>query len=711
VTLLGESGAGKSTLINALIGVDLLPHDAIKAVTAAVCEVSREDRKYIVQVELRDRQIAEETLDRLLRCMQQAGDDRVKDGTSESQLEIDAGHRRMIHSITGKSPEECVRIASGNLASLLPDEINEVLIGSRERKFEFAGSAIEAMKARVRDHIAADSPMWPFVERVVVRGPFECVPYGVRIVDIPGLNDPEAARERVAREYLATANCVWLVLNYKRAFTGEVVRYLLDTGLLHDLYVRGRMGTFAVVVTHLDGIDAAAIMQKRGLPEDTADLELLQHARNDVIEEVRKKLDEVWRETVRRSSQAQGPSPTCDDGRQAIQQAPVFVVDSADYMRHCKWIRSFRGPTFRSAEDTGVPGLLRWLKEELLGRERESILNRAITEARALAAQIEHDVGNQIQVKTSLLDLRQNWQGGGGSIRQASKTFLDHRCEEHRQSVMGNASKECDKLRSAGSNAQSAVETRMKQELRTRFDGLHWRTLSAIARRNGVFSSTNGSQWAIPQDIVMDAKDVVVVERKELFTESIPELLNRVSDDANDQVDAHLVMVKKQVEQAMPGWDGPCGELFGEASATCHDFAPAQRAARDSLDRINRDMDGRLLGATTEELAAIFGKMAEQVGAGTRGRMLDLWRNWCDERAGVMGNKIVGCVDMTSNEVTSMVAVHLDKIHEYVRNVAQDEAKRIEEDLMRVTTDEELRAQIDVLREAKERLEGLPNWP
>jgi energy-coupling factor transporter ATP-binding protein EcfA2 len=231
LTLLGESGAGKSTLINALIGADLLPHDGVQAVTAAVCEVSRGDQGYVIQTTLRDRQASNEMLDRLWRCVQQAANDRGEERASESQLEIDASHRRMLKSITGKSPEECVSAGCGSLDSLLLDPVRQALSGVRERLYEFDRSASQEAKACIRDHVATDSPMWPFVERLSIGGPFGSIPRGVRIVDIPGLNDPDEAREMVARKYLATANSIWLVLSYKRAFTREVVDYLHVTGV------------------------------------------------------------------------------------------------------------------------------------------------------------------------------------------------------------------------------------------------------------------------------------------------------------------------------------------------------------------------------------------------------------------------------------------------------------------------------------------------
>ena len=140
-----------------------------------------------------------------------------------------------IEAITGRSPEDCVSAASSGLDSLLLDDARIAVTSGGCRKFGFPGATGKEVQDCVEQYLSSARNLWPFVQRVSVTGPFETMPRCVRLVDIPGLNDPDPGRDRVAREHLQQAGLVWLVLSAKRAATGEIVRYLTESRLLTRL--------------------------------------------------------------------------------------------------------------------------------------------------------------------------------------------------------------------------------------------------------------------------------------------------------------------------------------------------------------------------------------------------------------------------------------------------------------------------------------------
>ena len=52
--------------------------------------------------------------------------------------------------------------------------------------------------------------LWPIVESVLIEGRFEAIKHGAEIVDLPGINDPNEAREAKTREYLSTAKFIFV---------------------------------------------------------------------------------------------------------------------------------------------------------------------------------------------------------------------------------------------------------------------------------------------------------------------------------------------------------------------------------------------------------------------------------------------------------------------------------------------------------------------
>jgi len=63
------------------------------------------------------------------------------------------------------------------------------------------------------DGVSVGNEFWPIVKIVRISGPFRVLSSGARFVDLPGVRDSNAARDKIAKEYLKNCNTIWIISN------------------------------------------------------------------------------------------------------------------------------------------------------------------------------------------------------------------------------------------------------------------------------------------------------------------------------------------------------------------------------------------------------------------------------------------------------------------------------------------------------------------
>lgn len=142
------------------------------------------------------------------------------------------------------------------------------------------------------------STLWPLVKRVDVVGNYPQVPKGVVLVDLPGLNDPNAARVEVTREYLRSAPYVWVVFNMVRGMTKDIHSVLIDEKVLRDLLMYGNYHSLALIGTQADQIQPG-MGRRLGLPAGSSDSVLVNTYREQSILKARQNLANMVRTSPR----------------------------------------------------------------------------------------------------------------------------------------------------------------------------------------------------------------------------------------------------------------------------------------------------------------------------------------------------------------------------------------------------------------------------
>jgi hypothetical protein len=85
---------------------------------------------------------------------------------------------------------------------------------------------------------AGSMSFWPLVRRVRLSGRgWTLLRSGCVLVDAPGVNDDNSARDGVVKRYLRDADSVWIVSNIKRAVNDRTAKDMLGEGFRRQLCV------------------------------------------------------------------------------------------------------------------------------------------------------------------------------------------------------------------------------------------------------------------------------------------------------------------------------------------------------------------------------------------------------------------------------------------------------------------------------------------
>ena len=159
----------------------------------------------------------------------------------------------------------------------LPKDIAEAM--STGRPIVVEEEKAITLRNKVRRYLVGreqheDGQFWPLISRVRIYGEFEVLSNGVVLVDLPGLNDPNPAREQVTKKYLEEARYIWLVCNSQTGIDRVFTQVLRDNGFFFRLFLEGRLGAFSVVATRIDDINLEAVLAQMGTELEDFDGEL-----------------------------------------------------------------------------------------------------------------------------------------------------------------------------------------------------------------------------------------------------------------------------------------------------------------------------------------------------------------------------------------------------------------------------------------------------
>ncbi|OCT75158.1 hypothetical protein XELAEV_18034149mg [Xenopus laevis] len=294
IAVVGETGAGKSSLLNALLEQeDLLPTSAMRACTAVVVEIEKSSViGYKAEVEFLSKEEWEGELRALITDMKDKSG-RFKKRPSDKP-ETQVAHSRVM-AVYGKIAE---------LDELKDDTTVTKYLGEKKQISENTASAF---RSAIELYIDTNSEeptqrnggqIWPIVRCVRIFVPeADVLRTGAVLVDLPGTRDSNAARDRIAKEYLKKCDVVWVVTNITRAVDDKTAKEILTSNMRRQLLMDGHYESMAVICTKTDLYNTQEIKRALHLHDKTRNLEdnvvQLGHRLN-TLEAERKTLYEQW---------------------------------------------------------------------------------------------------------------------------------------------------------------------------------------------------------------------------------------------------------------------------------------------------------------------------------------------------------------------------------------------------------------------------------
>ncbi|KAK8100857.1 hypothetical protein PG999_011231 [Apiospora kogelbergensis] len=328
VGVVGNTGAGKSSVINALMDEErLLPTNCLRACTASPTEISynySEDPSelYSAEVEFITREEWVKELEELYADLLDPSGDISRDS---SNAESDAGvaYAKLKAVYPSKTKEMLAQANPDDLAA--EHGIRSVLSSTKLLKATTSKDLYSQLQRYIdsKEKLTGDErkknprmEFWPLIKVVRIRTKADALSTGAVIVDLPGVQDSNAARAAVADNYMKQCGGLWIVAPITRAVDDKTAKNLLGNSFRRQMKYDGTLSNVTFICSKTDDIlvtEAAdslnlqdqieGTMQKANdfkrkiddLKEQLADLRYQRAAYDDTIDEIEASYDE-WEE-------------------------------------------------------------------------------------------------------------------------------------------------------------------------------------------------------------------------------------------------------------------------------------------------------------------------------------------------------------------------------------------------------------------------------
>ena len=634
VAVLGESGAGKSTLLNALLDSLILPSSGTEVCTAGITRVRRSEiSNYRVTVTYSDRNSWLDELDKIANDIQGALGESADDVESDS-----SPGGRNLHSVVSRRDRERVAavygreatanfIESGDRGALVEPDAITAALGEFEQVIEFDSigedfSALLRTLLTDKDGSETGGQVWPIVQDVLIEGDFSGLPSQLELVDLPGVNDPNSAREQKTLDYLENARFLLVAYNSVRPPTEQVGQILKGRQLAKKLILSGRNDSITFVATKSDGFD-----EDDSLFKNYDDLTLEAMAKLFVIN-VQKTLRNSLRGIAEDVSSESESSEEEIRLYESLVGSKQFVTSSRSYWR-LKDIAAGKRvktpPPFTALKDTQIPSLRNHLSylavvagPQTLARRFKSELSDAVelmlSAAKQELAQSQLSKGeNQLQL-SRIIDqvavLSRQLNEGLSNVSKSESGYLQE-----------EISRLLDETRIEVTEA-----FQFSRRYRQTFATLHWATLRAACSRGGRYSSSTAGLIDLQDAVVKPIIEKLLGAWTGFFGTSLPSAVG----SAKGEIERLLLNYSEEMKRVVIQLDDSdvpriLNELVESVrSSTDQSLASTTLRIEEVLQRERENLLGVARNAVAKHMQPQIYEAGAIRGTGSANRMRDL---------------------------------------------------------------------------------------
>ena len=267
--MVGPTGAGKSSVINALLDEEsLIPTSGMRACTATVTEISWNYKagktKYNADIHFQTISEWKDEMEILFGDINEEGqlESDIKNPESEAGIafaKIKAVYPEMIVQIFLKSnPEQLInellkQIADQNIMGSVK-HIGDDYVESFTKKLQAYVDAGETPQELPESTKLSKPAMqvWPLITVVKIRTNAPVLSTGVVLVDLSGVQDSNAARSAIAKNYLQRCDSLLVVAPITRAVSDKAARNLLGDRFKRQLNFDGILSSLIFVCSKTD---------------------------------------------------------------------------------------------------------------------------------------------------------------------------------------------------------------------------------------------------------------------------------------------------------------------------------------------------------------------------------------------------------------------------------------------------------------------------
>lgn len=505
IALIGSTGAGKSTFLNAVLGQEVLPVGVMQPCTAFVTLVRKTEAPgYSVAVDFCSRSDWDAEVETFAAFLS-PGDEVQGEADGESKRLIESAKKRL-QAVLGENVVEA-RCRDDLLALPIPKEAVQIFSGdlSSERHFSTTAEMLDFLRKLIR----GESSLWPLVKQVSISGPYDCLDGGLELVDLPGLNDPNAARVEVTREFLRTSPFVWVMFPMVRGLTQDIQTILGEEKLLRTLVFAGSYSALSLIGTKADDVDTN-IAPQLGLDEDCETSELIREYRRQTEIEARQQLAQMVRDMATPGDAGE----TLDRMLNLASNISVHTTSASAYMKIRGIGRLRKDYGLDQADDTGIPDVHGHLRK--IAREAGAEFNASMALKRLdqLGEEIafffrstsQEAASDADQVRTRIQEELTKFSGQLTTAQSEAKIKLEvYREAFHRRL-----------------NPLLLSSVQGVKRVCQSWGGIHWATVRAIVQRDGVFKSpSTGKFYDLNGDLTEPLMSQLPVTWEHYFTDDL----------------------------------------------------------------------------------------------------------------------------------------------------------------------------------------------
>ncbi|KAF6824031.1 tat pathway signal sequence [Colletotrichum musicola] len=281
VGVVGNTGAGKSSVINALLDEErLLPTNCLRACTASPTEISYNNSND--PSELYRAEIVFITAEDWMKELKTLFTDLIDDSGNLSRectnpdTEAGIAYAKIKSVYPTKTREMIAESSPENLAN--EPAVRGVLGSTKKLKATAAKDLYASMQRYVdskekNNHLKKDVPMefWPLIKVVHIYTKANALSTGAVIVDLPGVQDSNAARAAVAQNYMKACTGLWIVAPINRAVDDKTAKSLLGDSFKRQLKYDGIYSAVTFICSKTDDISVTEAAESLDIETDVSE--------------------------------------------------------------------------------------------------------------------------------------------------------------------------------------------------------------------------------------------------------------------------------------------------------------------------------------------------------------------------------------------------------------------------------------------------------